>query len=66
MITTLILTFFGASSLASVVVFAACVASARADEIQQQAFGHLSEEAEQHTTETQSQAATGSQLALNT
>ena len=40
MITGIILSFFGASCLASLIVFAACVASSRADQIQQGAFEH--------------------------
>lgn len=38
MITTIILSFFGASFVASLLVVAACVASARADRIQQGVF----------------------------
>lgn len=41
MITAIILSFFGLSCLASIVVFAACVASSRADEIQRGAYEEL-------------------------
>lgn len=65
MITSLIVAFFGASSLASVIVFAACAASARADEIQRDAFSHLYDEAEQYASEHRQRVATSGQLALN-
>ena len=45
MITGIILSFFGLSLLASFVVFAACVASARADRIQSGAFEQLTMQA---------------------
>ncbi|HRW09976.1 MAG TPA: hypothetical protein P5121_32965 [Caldilineaceae bacterium] len=65
MITTIVVSFFGASCLASVVVFAACAASARADEVQRQAFSHFYEENEQYTVEKHQKVAASRQLALN-
>ena len=65
MITSIIVAFFGASCFASVVVFAACAASARADEIQRHAFSHFYEESEQYATEKRHKIASASKLALN-
>jgi len=65
MITSLIIMFFGASSLASIIVFAACAASARADEIQREAFSHFYDDAEQYANENRQRVATSRQLALN-
>lgn len=65
MVTTIIIGFFAASSVASVVVFAACAASARADEIQRQAFSQFYEEGVQQVNEKRSSVATTGQLALN-
>ena len=62
MITGIILSFFGASCLASVIVFAACAASARADRIQHHTF---SDEAEQATLEKRKKSVGNTQLALN-
>lgn len=66
MITGIILSFFGASCFASVVVFAACAASARADQIQQEAFSSYYDEVETISTESHRGVAAKSQLALNT
>lgn len=70
MIMSIILTFFGLSCLASIVTFAACVASARADRIQQHAFADFAPSLE--TSNPESTIAEGStslvgnnQLALN-
>ncbi len=65
MITSIIVAFFGASCFASVVVFAACAASARADEIQRQAFSHFYEETEQYPAEKRQKIASTGKLALN-
>ncbi|MEZ4676864.1 MAG: hypothetical protein R2932_21840 [Caldilineaceae bacterium] len=65
MITTLILMFFGASCLASIVVFAACAASARADEMQRQAFAGYFEENEVTIVERRQKITAGGRLALN-
>lgn len=65
MITTLIVAFFGASCFASVVVFAACAASARADEIQRQSFSHFYEESEQYSAEKRQKITSAGKLALN-
>ncbi len=65
MLTTIIIAFFGASCFASVVVFAACAASARADEIQRQAFSHFYEEVEQYPVEKRTKVTAAGQLALN-
>jgi hypothetical protein len=61
----LIITFFGASCLASVVVFAACAASARADQIQREAFSQFHEEVEQSKVEKRQQSTSTGRLALN-
>jgi len=65
MITTLIIAFFGLSCFASVVVFAACVASARADEVQRHAFSNFYEETEQYAVERRPKLVTAGKLALN-
>lgn len=65
MVTTIILAFFGVSSLASVIVFAACAASARADQIQREAFSGLYEEAEHLMSEKRKTVVGNNQLALN-
>ncbi|MCB0182969.1 MAG: hypothetical protein R2867_04190 [Caldilineaceae bacterium] len=65
MITGIILSFFGASSLASIVVFAACVASGRADQIRQDAFVHFSQDSEQSAVGAGSQRVGNQQLTLN-
>ena len=62
MITGIIISFFGASCLASVIVFAACAASARADQIQRHTF---SDEAEQFASENRKKTVGNTQLALN-
>ncbi|HRW08424.1 MAG TPA: hypothetical protein P5121_25145 [Caldilineaceae bacterium] len=53
MITGIILSFFGASCLASTIVFAACVASSRADRIQERAFPQTPANIEQPVTKPQ-------------
>ncbi len=65
MIMTIILGFLGTSCLASVVVFAACAASARADEVQRQAFASFQEENEIYPVEERRKVAGNVQLALN-
>ncbi len=65
MITSIIVTFFSASCVASVVVFAACAASARADELQRHAFSHFYEESEQYIAEKRPKIASAGKLALN-
>ena len=65
MITGIILSFFGASCLASVVVFAACAASARADQIQHEAFSHFYDETEQFVIDGRKKVIGNTQLALN-
>ncbi len=64
MITTIILSFFGASFLASLFVFAACVASSRADRIQQGAFGPAFVGSEQFAVADSQQAVANPQLSL--
>lgn len=64
MITTIILSFFGASFLASLFVFAACVASSRADRIQQGAFGPTFAAGEQFVVADSQQAGANPQLSL--
>ena len=64
MITGIILSFFGASCLASIIVFAACAASGRADQIQQEAFGHFYNDSEQVVASTGKQQAGNKQLTL--
>lgn len=65
MVTGILLGFLGTSCLASVVVFAACAASARADEIQRQAFTNYLEDSEVYPVEERRQAISNVQLALN-
>lgn len=65
MITSVIVGFFGASCLASIVVFAACAASARADEIQRQAFSNFYEEADHASNGKRQQGTPTGKLALN-
>lgn len=50
MIMGILLSFFGASCLASLIVFVACVASSRADRIQQGAFEQTAASAERLVT----------------
>ena len=61
----IILSLFGASCLASIVVFSACVASARADQIQREAFSSLFDESEQLLAEKRKKVVSNTQLALN-
>lgn len=63
MITAMILSFFGLSCLASLIVFAACAASARADQIQREAFPTFAHTAE-FAAGQEAQAAVNPQLAL--
>jgi len=63
MITAIILSFLGSSCLASIIVFAACVASSRADRIQQGAFHQTFTNGEYVAADGQSSVA-NSQLAL--
>lgn len=65
MVTGILLGFLGTSCLASVVVFAACAASARADEIQRLAFTNDQEETELYPVEERRKALGNVQLALN-
>lgn len=65
MVIGLIITFFGASCLASVVVFAACAASAKADQIQREAFAQFYEEVEQPKLEKRQPTTSTGRLALN-
>ncbi len=65
MITGIILSFFAASCLASIIVFAACAASGRADQIQREAFGQLYNESEQVAVSGGKQLVGNNQLALN-
>ncbi len=64
MITGIILSFFGASSLASLLVFAACVASSRADRIQRGAFPQTFANGEQFAVVDGQQAVATPQLSL--
>jgi hypothetical protein len=64
MLTTIILSFFGLSCLASIIVFAACVASSRADQIQQGAFRPTLANAEQLATVGGQQATANPSLTL--
>lgn len=64
MITAIILSFFGASFLASLLVIAACVASARADRMQQGAFGQSLAHGEQFAVVDGQPAVANSQLTL--
>lgn len=63
MFTIVILSFFGLSSLASLLVFAAAVASARADRIQQAAFPAFAA-AEQFAVVDETQTSAKPQLKL--
>ncbi len=65
MITVIILAFFGASGLASLIVFAACAASGRADQIQREAFGQFYNESEQVVATAEKQHVGNKQLTLN-
>lgn len=65
MVTGIVLGFLGTSCLASVVVFAACAASAQADEVQRQAFAHFQEETEHYSVAERSKSLGHVQLALN-
>ena len=64
MITAIILSFFGLSGLASLLVFAACVASARADRMMQGAFGPTLVGSEQFAVADSQQAIANPQLSL--
>lgn len=63
MITAIVLSFFGLSCLASLIVFAACVASSRADQIQRGAFETFAT-AEQFAVVKESKASANPQLTL--
>jgi len=64
MITTIILSFFGLSCLASLLVFASCVASSCADQITQGAFGQTVVEGEHFVVAEGQQAVAKPQLGL--
>jgi len=65
MVTGIVLGFLGTSCLASIVVFAACAASAQADEVQRQAFTHFQEEMDHFPVEERSKTLGNVQLALH-
>jgi hypothetical protein len=64
MITTIILSFFGLSCLASLLVLAACVASSRADQMMQGAFGQTLVDSDQFAFADGQQTAATPQLSL--
>ena len=64
MITTIILSFFGLSCLASLLVLAACVASSRADRMLQGAFGQTFVDSEQFAVAEGQQTVATPQLSL--
>lgn len=65
MVMGIVLGFLGTSCLASVVVFAACAASARADEVQRQAFSSYLEDTQSYPAEERRNPVGNVQLSLN-